>query len=116
MSKKIIIALVLVLAVSVVFSACSKKYEEVDKVTNSNGEEIIIYADEEGNKYVENKDGDKVAIGPDEDGFYDDLNSLIENPSSDKKGSSSKDDDKIIVGDGDGSEASIDWNNIASVS
>ncbi len=113
MSKKIIIAVVLLLSVAIVFAACKdKNFKEVDKVTNEKGEEIIIYEDEDGTKYVENKDGDKVAIVPDKDGFYDDLDSLVENPTEDKN---KNEGNTIVVGNDDG-EASIDWNDIVPVS
>ncbi len=126
MSKKLIIAIALVLAIAVVFCACERKrYTEVDKVTGDDGKEIIIYEDEEGSKYVDNKDGDKVPVTSDVDGFYDDLNSVVENSTSKKNDKNDKDDkeepskDGIInIGgeDSNGGDATISWDDIAEVS
>lgn len=124
MSKKLIIAVALLLVAAFVLCACeNKKYTEVDKVQGDDGEEIVIYEDEEGTKYVENKDGDKVPVTQSPDGFYDDLNSLVENgkPSEDKKDDEEEDptDSGIVIGDGTvegNGDASISWDDIATVS
>ncbi len=124
MNKKILIAVGLTLAVAAVFSACKKekKYEEVGKITGDDGKEIVLYTDEEGSTYVENANGEKVPVTSDPDGFYDDLNSVVKDPTPDKN--DGKDDknepsenegDTIIIGDDKG-DASIDWNEIGSVS
>ncbi len=124
MSKKLIVAVALLLVAAVVLCACeNKKYTEVDKIQSDDGKEIVIYEDEEGTKYVENKDGDKVPVTQSPDGFYDDLNSLVENgkPSEDKKDDKEEDttDGGIVIGDGTvegNGDASISYDDIATVS
>ncbi len=118
MNKKIIIAIAVMLAVAVVFCACeNKKYKEVDRVTGDDGKEIVIYEDEDGSKYIDNKDGDKVPVTQSPDGFYDDLNSIVEDSTADKKNDNEeKPSGEIIIGDASQGEASIDWDDIATVS
>lgn len=78
MSKKIIVAALLLVAVAVVFSACKKDdYEVSYTVPVEDGEAITVYKDNEGNEFVTNVDGDKIPVTTDKDGFYDDITSLV---------------------------------------
>ncbi len=78
MTKKIIIASILLLAVAVVFTACKKDdYEPSYTIPGENGEVITVYKDEEGNEFVTNIDGDKIPVTTSEEGFYDDIPALI---------------------------------------
>ncbi len=119
MSKKLIIAVALLLVAAVVLCACeNKKYTQVDKVTGDNGEEIIIYEDEEGSKYVDNKDGEKVPVTSDPDGFYDNLTSIVDQSTTEATDDNTEnsESDGFVIGDGEQGEASISYDDIASVS
>ena len=78
MTKKIIVAALLLVAVAVVFSACKKDdYEVSYTVPVEDGEAITVYKDNDGNEFVTNVDGDKIPVTTDKDGFYDDITSLV---------------------------------------
>ncbi|MBO5944716.1 MAG: hypothetical protein J6Q50_05425 [Clostridia bacterium] len=78
MSKKIIVAALLLMAVAVVFSACKKDdYELSYTVPVEDGDVIEVFKDKEGNEFVTNVDGDKIPVTTDKDGFYDDITSLV---------------------------------------
>lgn len=93
MNKKILVVSVIVLALTVVLTACKgkdykptdEKPENTDKVvgtvpyTDEQGSEIdiTVYEDETGEKYVTNIQGDKIPMTTDSDGFSDDVGSLI---------------------------------------
>ena len=78
MSKKIIAASLLMLAIVVLFAACKKEdYEVSFTVPMEDGEVITVYKDDEGNEFVTNVEGDKIPVTTDKDGFYDDITSLV---------------------------------------
>ena len=78
MSKKIIAASLLMLAIVVLFAACKKDdYEVSFTVPMEDGEVITVYKDDEGNEFVTNVEGDKIPVTTDKDGFYDDITSLV---------------------------------------
>ena len=78
MSKKIIAASLLMLAIVVLFAACKKDdYEVSFTVPVEDGEVITVFKDDEGNEFVTNVDGDKIPVTTDKDGFYDDITSLV---------------------------------------
>lgn len=78
MSKKIIAVAVLMLTIVVVLAACKKDdYEVSYTVPGENGEIIEVYKDKDGNEFVTNASGEKIPVTTDENGFYDDLTSLI---------------------------------------
>ena len=78
MSKKIIAASLLMLAIVVLFVACKKDdYEVSFTVPMEDGEVITVYKDDEGNEFVTNVEGDKIPVTTDKDGFYDDITSLV---------------------------------------
>lgn len=115
MSKKIILALVVVLSVVMVFAACNKDEEYENKPgeqTEEPSKEIEVLEDENGNKYVINIEGDKVPL-IDEDGFNIAPEDAVNMEAPDKAESS---ENTIVIGDGtsSGSEASVDWNDIAN--
>ncbi len=90
MTKKIIIASILLLAIAVVFTACKKDdYEVSFTVPVEDGEDITVYEDEDGNEFVTNADGDKIPVTTDDEGFYDDIQALITETTT-KKSSSDK--------------------------
>ncbi len=90
MTKKIIIASILILAVAIIFTACKKDdYEVSFTVPMENGEDITVFQDEDGNEFVTNTDGDKIPVTTDDEGFYDDITSLITETTT-KKSSSNK--------------------------
>ena len=93
MNKKILVVSVIILALTVVLTACKgkdykptdEKPENTDKVvgtvpyTDEQGSEIdiTVYEDETGEKYVTNTQGDKIPMTTDSNGFSDDVGSLI---------------------------------------
>lgn len=93
MNKKIFVVSAIILALTVVLTACKgkdykptdEKPENTDKVvgtvpyTDEQGSEIdiTVYEDEAGEKYVTNIQGDKIPMTTDSNGFSDDVGSLI---------------------------------------
>ena len=93
MNKKFLVVSVIILALTVVLTACKgkdykptdEKPENTDKVvgtvpyTDEQGSEIdiTVYEDETGEKYVTNTQGDKIPMTTDSNGFSDDVGSLI---------------------------------------
>lgn len=93
MNKKIFVVSAIILALTVVLTACKgkdykptdEKPENTDKVvgtvpyTDEQGSEIdiTVYEDETGEKYVTNIQGDKIPMTTDSNGFSDDVGSLI---------------------------------------
>ena len=77
MSKKIIAAALLVLAVTVLFAACKKEEYEVSHTVQVGTTIVDVYEDSEGNEYVTNVEGDMIPMTTDAEGFYDDIEDLF---------------------------------------
>lgn len=139
MTKKIIVAALLLVAVAVVFSACKKDdYEVSYTVPVEDGEAITVYKDNEGNEFVTNVDGDKIPVTTDKDGFYDDITSLVTETTTKKQDNTTtsttkqdkdnttttttntdKDDTTTTTGapvqiGGEGHQDSVDWKDIVN--
>lgn len=85
MTKKIIAAALLVLAVTVLFAACKKEKYEVSHTIPVGTTTVDVYTDGEGNEYVTNVDGDMIPMTTDKDGFYDDVEDLFTETTTKKK-------------------------------
>lgn len=93
MSKKILLVSMILLVLTVALTACkSKEPEKKEEISNATdkvvetvtvtgkdgGVTVVeIYEDASGDRYITNIDGEKVDIGADEDGFYDDYKDLV---------------------------------------
>lgn len=93
MSKKILLVSMILLVLTVALTACkSKEPEKKEEISNTTdkvvetvtvtgkdgGVTVVeIYEDASSNLYITNIDGEKVDIGADEDGFYDDYKDLV---------------------------------------
>lgn len=93
MSKKILLVSMILLVLTVALTACkSKEPEKKEEISNTTdkvvetvtvtgkdgGVTVVeIYEDASGDLYITNIDGEKVDIGADEDGFYDDYKDLV---------------------------------------
>ena len=86
MNKKIIAAALAILAVAVLFAACKK--DDPEKTGNTNVKDEVT-VDENGDMYVTNVDGDKIPVTTDEDGFYDDIEALKTETTTNKSSESS---------------------------
>ncbi len=76
MTKKIIVAALLVLAVTVLFAACKKDEYQVSHTVPVGTSSVEVYEDKDGNEYVTNVDGDMIPV-TNEEGFYEDIESLF---------------------------------------
>ncbi|MCH5191460.1 MAG: hypothetical protein J1F23_04780 [Oscillospiraceae bacterium] len=77
MNKKIIAVAVLLLAFVVIFAACKKDKPDDSKADDPSNGELQVSVDDNGDLYVTNVDGDKIPVTTDEDGFYDDISTLV---------------------------------------
>ena len=77
MSKKIIVAALLVLAVTVLFAACKKDEYVLSHTVPAETGAINVFEDKDGNEFVTNTDGDLIPVTTDKDGFLDDVEDLI---------------------------------------
>ena len=77
MSKKIIAAALLVLAVTVLFAACKKDEYVLSHTVPAETGVINVFEDKDGNEFVTNTDGDLIPVTTDKDGFLDDVEDLI---------------------------------------
>ncbi len=85
MNKKIIIAAVLMLAVTVLFAACKKDDEyQVSHTVTVGTTTVDIYEDKDGNEYVTNVDGDMIPYTTSSEGFYDNIEDLFTETTTDK--------------------------------
>ena len=77
MTKKIILAVVLLLAVTVLFAACKKEEYKVSHTVPVGSTVVDVYEDKDGNEYVTNVDGDMIPVTTDAEGFFDSIEDLI---------------------------------------
>lgn len=78
MNKKIIMAAVLMLAVTVLFAACKKDDEyQVSHTIEVGTTTVEVFTDKDGTEYVTNVDGDMIPMTSDKDGFYDNVEDLL---------------------------------------
>lgn len=73
MSKKIIAAAFVLLALVVAFAACKKEDEYTTKPIGG----VDVTVDKNGDMFVTNPDGDRIPVTTSEDGFYDDIHTLL---------------------------------------
>ena len=62
MTKKIIAAALLMLAVTVLFAACKKEEYQVSHTVPVGSTIVDVYEDKDGNEYVTNVDGDMIPV------------------------------------------------------
>ncbi len=77
MTKKIVLAVVLLLAVTVLFAACKKEEYKVSHTVPVGSTVVDVYEDKDGNEYVTNVDGDMIPVTTDAEGFFDSIEDLI---------------------------------------
>lgn len=77
MTKKIVLAVVLLLAVTVLFAACKKEEYKVSHTVPVGSIVVDVYEDKDGNEYVTNVDGDMIPVTTDAEGFFDSIEDLL---------------------------------------
>lgn len=77
MTKKIALAVVLLLAVTVLFAACKKEEYKVSHTVPVGSTVVDVYEDKDGNEYVTNVDGDMIPVTTDAEGFFDSIEDLL---------------------------------------
>ena len=90
MTKKIIVAALLVLAVTVLFAACKKDEYQVSHTVPVGTSSVEVYEDKDGNEYVTNVDGDMIPVTTDADGFYDNIENLFTETTTKKSNKNDK--------------------------
>ena len=90
MTKKIIAAALLVLAVTVLFAACKKEEYQVSHTVPVGSTIVDVYEDKDGNEYVTNVDGDMIPLTTDAEGFYDDIENLFTETTTKKNNKNDK--------------------------
>lgn len=90
MTKKIIVAALLVLAVTVLFAACKKDEYQVSHTVPVGTSSVEVYEDKDGNEYVTNVDGDMIPVTTDADGFFDSIEDLLTETTTKKSNKNDK--------------------------
>lgn len=90
MTKKIVLAVVLLLAVTVLFAACKKEEYKVSHTVPVGSTIVDVYEDKDGNEYVTNVDGDMIPVTTDAEGFFDSIEDLFTETTTKKSNKNDK--------------------------